>query len=288
MTMANDYTVYIVTPPNYPHVLAFAELANALVQGLGALGFVAGLTQDPAEISGRAIVLAPHLIPHVGWQPPADAILYNLEQGDDGNDWFSPAYWSLLRSHEVWDYSAVNAAYLAARGVPARLLPVGYAPCLSRIEPAVEDIDVLAYGAMTPRRIAILQALHQRGLKVVPLFNVYGPERDRYIARSRLVLNIHAQTARLFEIVRVSYLLANGRCVLSEDGNDAGLEAPYRDGVEFVPYDGLIGAALALLADGEARRQRAEAGRRAIMARPQSGFLEALLGRRQHDAKIAE
>ncbi len=279
--MANDYTVFIVTPPNYPHVLAFAELANALVQGLGALGFAAALTQNPAEIEGRAIVLAPHLIPHVGWRPPADAILYNLEQGDDGNEWFSPAYWDLLHRHEVWDYAQLNIDYLAARGVPARLMPVGYAPCLTRIESAAqEDIDVLAYGAMTPRRIGILQALHQRGLKVVPLFNVYGPERDRHIARARLVLNIHAQTARLFEIVRVSYLLANGRCVLSEDGNDPGLEAPYRDGVTFVPYDQLIGATLNLLADEPARRLRATAGRQALLARPQSGFLEALLGRR--------
>lgn len=279
--MANDYTVYIVTPPNYPHVLAFAELANALVQGLHALGFAAALTQNPAEIEGRAIVLGPHLIPHVGWRPPADAILYNLEQGADGNEWFSDAYRALLRSHEVWDYAQANIDYLAARGVAARLLPVGWAPCLTRIEPAAaEDIDVLAYGAMTPRRIAILNALHARGLKVVPLFNVYGPERDRHIARAKIVLNIHAQSARLFEIVRVSYLLANGRCVLSEDGEDPGLEAPYRSGVTFVPYDGLIGAALALLGAPETRRSRAEAGRAAMLARPQSAFLETLLGRK--------
>ncbi len=279
--MANDYTVYVVTPPNYPHVLAFAELANALVQGLQALGFGAGLTQNPGEIEGRAIVLAPHLIPHVGWRPPADAILYNLEQGADGNDWFSDAYWALLRSHEVWDYSQLNVDYLAGRGVPARLLPVGYAPCLTRIEPAAaEDIDVLAYGAMTPRRLGVLKALHNRGLKVVPLFNIYGPERDRYIARARIVLNIHAQSARLFEIVRVSYLLANGRCVLSEDGNDPGLEAPYRDGVTFVPYDRLIGETLTLLGAPETRQVRAAAGRAALLARPQSAFLEGLLGRR--------
>lgn len=279
--MAQDYTIYIVSPPNYPHVLAFAELANALVQGLQELGFAAGLTQNPAEIEGRAIVLAPHLIPHVGWRPPADAILYNLEQGDDGNEWFSAAYWSLLRSHEVWDYSQANADYLGLRGVSARLLPVGHAPCLVRIGPAAaEDIDILAYGAMTPRRIGILEALHKRGLKVVPLFNVYGAERDRYIARARIVLNIHAQAARLFEIVRVSYLLANGRCVLSEHGDDPGLEAPYRGAVTFVPYDGLIAAALALLAAPDTRRARAEAGRAAMLARPQSTFLETLLGRK--------
>lgn len=279
--MANDYTVYIVTPPNYPHVLAFAELANALVQGLRELGHAAALTQNPAEIEGRAIVVAPHLIPHVGWQPPDDAILYNLEQGDDGNDWFSPAYWALLRGHEVWDYSQNNADYLQARGVPARLLPVGYAPCLTRIAAAeVEDVDVLAYGAMTPRRIAILEALHKRGLKVVPLFNVYGPERDAYIARAKLVLNIHAQAARLFEIVRVSYLLANGRCVLSEDGNDPGLEAPYREAVTFAPYDRLIGAALNLLAAPDARQARGQAGLAAIIGRRQSALLEPLVGRK--------
>jgi hypothetical protein len=68
--------------------------------------------------------------------------------------------------------------------------------------------------------------------------------------------------------------------VLSEDGNDPGLEAPYRDGVTFVPYDGLVEATLALLAAPETRRARAQAGQAALVARPQSAFLESLLGRK--------
>ena len=39
-----------------------------------------------------------------------------------------------------------------------------------------------------------------------------------WIARSKIVLNLHQYDAQVFEIVRVSYLLANRRAVVSERG----------------------------------------------------------------------
>ncbi|HVB37747.1 MAG TPA: hypothetical protein VND92_04385, partial [Vicinamibacterales bacterium] len=219
----------------------------------------------------------PHLIPANRWRPPADAILYNFEQASDSSEWFSRAYLDLLRRHDVWDYSQANIHYLSAHGVTARLVPVGYASCLTRIPQAPEDIDVLAYGALSDRRVAILDELRRRGVTVRRLFEVYGDRRDRYIARARIVLNIHTYEARLFEIVRVSYLLANGRCVVSEEGADAALEAPYRDAVTFVPYDRLVDATLAALADPEGRARRAAAGFEIFKARPQREFLRAVI-----------
>ncbi|HVC19762.1 MAG TPA: hypothetical protein VNE16_06775 [Vicinamibacterales bacterium] len=280
--MARDFTICVVSPPDYRHVLAFAELAEALLQALEELGHAAAVTWDPAAaVEGRAIVLAPHLIPHAGWTPPPGAVLYNLEQAADSNEWFTPAYRDLLRRHEVWDYAQGNLAFLAGLGIAARLVPIGYAPCLARIAPAAtEDIDVLAYGTMSDRRIAVLDALRRRGLKVVRLFNVYGARRDSYIARAKIVLNIHTYEARLFEIVRVSYLLANGRCVVSEEGSDAALEAPYRDAVTFSPYEALVDATLALAADPEARARRAEAGRAIFGRHRQSDFLAPVVGRK--------
>lgn len=279
--MPRDFTVYVVSPRAYPHVLAFAELAQALVQAFEELGYRAALTQDPDAIEGRAVVLAPHLVPHVGWRPPADAVLYNLEQAADSSEWFTPAYLDLLRRHEVWDYSSANAAFLAGHGVAARLVPIGYAPCLSRIAPAAaEDVDVLAYGTMTERRIAVLDDLRRRGLKVVRLFNVYGARRDGYIARAKVVLNIHTYDAQLFEVVRVSYLLANGRCVMSEEGRDPELEVPYREAVTFAPYEQLVEGTRALVADAAKRARRAAAGRTIFAGRPQSGFLLPVVGRK--------
>ncbi|MDE3152210.1 MAG: hypothetical protein KGL93_08180, partial [Gemmatimonadota bacterium] len=67
--MPRDFTIYVVSPAGYPHVLAFAEIANALLQGFQELGYTAALTQDPAAIEGRVVVLAPHLIPANRWRP---------------------------------------------------------------------------------------------------------------------------------------------------------------------------------------------------------------------------
>ncbi|MDE3154301.1 MAG: hypothetical protein KGN76_04325 [Acidobacteriota bacterium] len=283
--MPRDFTIYVVSPPGYRHVLAFAEVANGLLQALGELGYRATLTQDPAAIEGRALVLAPHLIPASHWRPPADAILYNFEQAADSSEWFTRAYLDLLRRHEVWDYSQANLEYLSSRGVTGQLVPVGYAPCLTRIQPAPEDIDVLAYGALSDRRIAILDALRARGAKVRRLFDVYGEKRDRYIARARIVLNIHTYEARLFEIVRVSYLLANSRCVVSEEGTDASLEAPYREAVTFAPYEQLVDTTLALLADPAACTRRAAAGFEIFQGRAQRDFLREVLGARRQESQ---
>lgn len=46
---------------------------------------------------------------------------------------------------------------------------------------------------------------------------VMGDERDQYIARAKVVLNMHRfQETKVFEIARVSYLLANRKAVVSE------------------------------------------------------------------------
>ena len=42
------------------------------------------------------------------------------------------------------------------------------------------------------------------------LFGDYGEVRDRWIARSRVVLNIHFYDIKVAEQVRLSYLLNNG------------------------------------------------------------------------------
>ncbi|HEY7789829.1 MAG TPA: hypothetical protein VIC33_04910 [Vicinamibacterales bacterium] len=276
--MPRDFTIVIASRPDYPHVMAFAEIAAGLAQGFEELGFAAAVTQDPGEIEGRAVVLAPHLVPFTAWQPPPGSILFNLEQAADSSPWFSPAYVALLRAHEVWDYSPGNIEYLSGRGVSGRLVPIGYASSLSRIPEGPQDIDVLAYGALSDRRVAILDELRRRGAKVRRLFDVYGARRDGYIARSRIVLNIHTYEARLFEIVRVSYLLANGRCIVSEDGADASLEEPYREAVVFAPYERLVDTTLTMLADPAACARRAAAGRQIFEGRPQREFLRAVVG----------
>ena len=59
-------------------------------------------------------------------------------------------------------------------------------------------------------------------------FNAYGGKRDALIARAKVVLNIHYYAAQVFEIVRVSYLLANSKAVVTEIGPDTDLDETER------------------------------------------------------------
>jgi hypothetical protein len=123
----------------------------------------------------------------------------------------------------------------------------------------------------------VLEELHRRGMKVHVGANVYGAERDALYARSKIVINIHHYDAQLFEIVRVSYLLANRVCVVSEVGRDDDLEGPYRAGIAFAYYGALPDACRGLLASPDQRRVFAQAGFEAFNARPQAPMLAAAL-----------
>ncbi len=63
-----------------------------------------------------------------------------------------------------------------------------------------------------------LDSLERNGLAGQTLFGAYGPERDAWIAGSRLFLNLHQVAGAPFEAVRVAYLLAN-RCAVVAEGD---------------------------------------------------------------------
>lgn len=273
------YAVTIVRPPGYVHAAAFQEVGETLLHALRDLGHDAVLGDDTPP-GRRAIVLGSNLLPHLGRRVPDDAILYNLEQIEPGSPWLTPALLELFRRHEVWDYSARNAARYAELGLPApQVVPIGWVPELTRIPPApVEDIDVLFYGSINPRRQAVLEALVRAGLEVEVAFGVFGGARDALIARSKVVLNLHYYEAKVFEVVRVSYLLANGRCVVSERGADADEEAAFEAAVAFAPYDGLVEACRRLVADPAERARRAAAGLALMRRRDAAALLLPVVG----------
>ncbi len=177
------------------------------------------------------------------------------------------------------DFSDRNRRTLVRAGVPhADLLEVGYSPGLTRIRPVAQvdkDIDVLFYGSTNERRARILTALQEKGLKVANLFGVYGEERDAMIARAKVVLNLHYYRASIFEAVRVSYLLANRVCVVSEGEPGDPDAARFAGGLAMVPYDALVAACVALAADPERRASLAEAGFARMLASRQADLLRA-------------
>lgn len=155
-------------------------------------------------------------------------IIYNMEQVAPEVPWFNLSYFHQLMSTQVWDYNQRNIDALKAAGIPnIQLVPLGYCPELTEIAdpdlattpPIEQDIDVLFYGSISPRRKRTLDAIRARGLNVVSTenFQMLGTDRAAFIARAKVVLNVHYyETVGIFEIVRVSYLLANRKAVVSE------------------------------------------------------------------------
>ena len=263
------FAVSVVTPFNYPHSAAFDEVALTLQYGLQALGHDAVVSTRLDNRKRRHLVLGANLLQKYPAPVPDDAVFYNLEQISPDSAWFKAGLIDVLRTRPCWDYSRANAAALAHAGADVRaVLPLGYAPALTRIAPAEEDIDVLFYGSLNERRAVVLRELTRRGLRVKHLFGVYGTERDAWIARARIVLNMHYFEAKVFEAVRVTYLLANRRFVVSERGCDSAEEANYADGVAFSAYDDLADTCDRFLAQPHERRRVADAGFDLMQHRP--------------------
>ena len=279
--MAHDYCIWIVTPPGYAHAAAFHEIALGLQGGLRELGQQAPIVQDKRHIRGKAIVLGANLLPEIpGVKPPGKAILFNLEQITPGSEWLTADYLKLLKRHAVWDYSRHNIEQLQQLGIrDVSHCPIGFSDSLQRIQHAPDkDIDILFYGSVNKRRLAILEALASTGLKIETLFGVYGEQRDAIIARSKLVLNIHYYPAKIFEIVRVSWLLANAVCVVTEESPPDSTIDQVRDGIVQAPYESLVKTCQAVIENGSWAAV-GQQGFECFSNHRQSDYLASIVGR---------
>lgn len=267
-----------MSPPDYWHSEAVREVAEGLHYALLTLGYDSVLT-DRLDLDERfTILLNPSVIIHYGLDLPKKPIFYNLDQV--GSNWpqMAPELLALFRRYPVWDYSLVNIEQLAAMQVPRPThVQIGYVPELTRIVPTVEDIDVLFYGVINDRRRAVLEDLQARGIRVAGFCGVYGATRDAWIARSKIVLNIHHWETKVFEIARVSYLLANKRTVVSERGVSSIEERELESAVAFAEYDELADRCVELLADEHARRELSRRGYQIFSARSQAAILRNAL-----------
>ena len=260
------FTVATIRLPGHDHSHAFDEVGETVVWGLNQLGNDAAL----GDFSGddikhrsllfgdlhRTILFGAHLHnPDIHPPLPEDCIIYNLEHSTVS--WVQ-ALASKFSGFHIWDYSKDNVEFWKSNGIKSSFVPISYAPILTRIErkpPNEQDIDVLFYGWLNARRKAVLDKLEKEGLKVVALDHTYGAARDEYISRAKLVLNIHFYMPAIFEIVRCSYLWANGVPVVSEISADDWM---YRDILRSTDYNQLVGACLHVAKDETYRKALAD------------------------------
>jgi hypothetical protein len=266
--MKDRYRVVIIVPAGYKHSLCFSEVAFLLRNSLMANGIDCDITANEFAKDRTNIVLGFHLLDFGDYLSSCRYIPYQLEQLSAAEGVFSDNVKKiLLRGAAVWDYSLENIEFLRRQGISAKHLPVGYHETMEMVPcGAKKDVDVLFFGSLGDRRGAILAELEKtkRAPKVKTLFGVYGRERDEFIARSKILLNIHFYSTKIFEAVRVSYLLNNRCCVVSEESSVypyAGVEIP------LVAYGSLVEKCLDILDNGDEYRNVGESSYRQFKTR---------------------
>ena len=244
------FNICIIRPPGYVFSSIFLELAELIAYSLDDNGFAAQIRENYLDPSGRNLLIGCHLIDaSLTDQIPADTIILNTEQIGGVNEEWQQRVLHYLRTFPSWDYSWENIARLKDLGIhTTKFFRIGYHPRLQRIPADKEkDIDVLFYGSMSEPRAAILDGLERRSARVQKLFGVFGQDRDAWIARSKLVLNLHFYKTKTFEVVRVHYLMNNAKAIVSQFDESTKIESGYSDGLMLAPYEEVVDRCFAAL-----------------------------------------
>jgi len=281
--MTGEYHICLASSPDnnkpeYP--LIFWEIITLLIHSFAAIGRVCTFKVNQLEKEKINIIIGniitKHDLPEL--LAGTNYIIYQFEQLSDTEGWYGK--FTLFRNiihnaSDIWDYSINNVEFLKTKNIPVKLLPPGYNKNLENIINTEKDIDILFYGGINERRLKILRELETRGLRVKLLSGIYGEERGRYIARAKIVLNIHYFDMAIFESARIHYLLNNKVFVVTEQSADN----PYPK-VDLVsaPYEQLTDKCIECLAHWENSRKLAELNYEQFKNYyPMAGFLEKII-----------
>jgi hypothetical protein len=141
---------------------------------------------------------------------------------------------------ETWDYSLENINHLNSLGINnVKHLSPGYHKKMEVINQKDKDIDILFYGELNLKRVIILNKLAEKGYRVLALKFVFGKERNSYIERAKIIINISRFPNSLLEEQRLSFLL-NNRCFVISECPASNKVYPYEEGIVFCEYDQLV------------------------------------------------
>ncbi len=262
------------------------DIARWIAEAGGSDGRTARLIDDgspPDDEAAVNLVVAPHEFYLLGDydDAPVDraarlSVPVCTEQ--PGTRWFDIALVTAAASPMAVDINTHGVAALRRAGVAAEHLRLGGVPSMAAA-PVERDVDVVLLGGKTDRRAARLAAMapvlwpHECDLRLFSFARpvqagtpglVFGDDKYRLLARSRILLNIHRGEERpgYFEWARMVEAMANGCCIVTEPVT--GFE-PFVEGQHFVATDDLEGAVTELLADDDRRRRIGDAARIAAL-----------------------
>ena len=275
-----QFNICLIQPKNYIHTYAFLELAQLLHFGIKSLNLRSKLSLNQICPDSTNIVIGAHLLDtSLISQLPKNSIILNTEQLDGINiAWLTPIL-QFAKNFSVWDYSLKNILKLNDLGFyKVKFLELGYQSELQRIpKKSPQNIDVLFYGSMNPRREKVIAELRAHDLNVHVAFAIYGPQRDELISRSKVVLNHHHYDSEIYEVVRTSYLINNAKLVVGEVNPSTSIDTHYLTSIYPAKYEELAASCYKLVRDDALRNELEDKALSTFRQFPQSRFLTKIL-----------
>jgi hypothetical protein len=276
----DKYNICFIKPEDYEHSAAFSELGELLYYSLQDLGYEVVTNINKIELGFKNIVIGFHLLSIRAIQSlPDSTIVFNTEQIYEDDFPNAQKIYNFAAKFELWDYSKRNIKKFKELGFQnIKLFNIGFQKELVRLDLfRPKDFDILFYGSVNERRKNILDSLLSAGVKIKILYGVYGRERDDYIERSKIVLNLHYYNSHIFEVVRVFYLLTNSVAVVGEVNESTYIDPLYKEGIVTSCYSDLVSNCLALINDDIFRNETQLKAYQSIARFPQKKFTESVL-----------
>jgi len=277
------FNICIIKPSKYIHSDAYLEIAELLNFSILELKKKSSIVYNFIDTNSNTknIIFGAHLLnEELIKSIPKNSIVFNTEQLESINEmWKKRIIFFAEQGVELWDYSSFNLDFLKQKlKIKGKLFEIGYQHKLQRIKSKNEkEIDVLFYGSINKRRKQIIDKLLKNKIKVKCLFGIYGKERDEWISRSKIVLNLHMYESKIFEIIRVFYLLTNGISVISEFDKNTKFNTKLINGVKHCTYDEIEKNIIFLLENDKERLNLGINGNNLIKKYPQEYFTKSIL-----------
>ena len=277
------FNICIIKPKDYIHYQAFTEIAELIHFSLLNLNCKSSITFNHLDTNPekKNIIFGGHLLNNdLINKVPKNSIVFNTEQIESNTEeWRERIIKLANRNIELWDYSLFNIKFTQDKtNIKAKLFEIGYQRELNRItQEKTKKVDVLFYGSINDRRKIIIDKLIEKNIKVKCLFGVYGKDRDDWIAKSKLVLNMHMYDSKIFEIIRVFYLMTNGVPVVAEYDDKTKINNNFLMGIKTASYNKLVEMIVHLVNNENEREKLGDKGLFEIKKYPQEQFTKKIL-----------
>jgi len=278
--MAKFNLMHCLPDPKLHGLYGYLEVIESVDWGLKQLGHSVTYKINDVDSAAINIIFGAQVLPIDQLKAlPENSIIYNFEQMR-GIQEIRPEILFFAERFQVWEYSSANLERWTELGFNSvKVVPVGYAPSLTRIPKFnIQDIDVLIYGLPGNKRLDAFYRLSQTGLTTLFACGLYGEARDTLIARSKIVLNVNLyDQSQIFEVVRVSYLLANKKAVVATLDANTFVESDFADSVKFTTIEKIADDCFDLLKSDSDRLRLETAGYESFVKRDVRKILKSAL-----------